>query len=91
MICEAYLAHKKTGLSAEELTEITTVFRDLYPAYSIEESSFDDLLALMQKDKKNQNGKINCTLLTKIGQYSIDHICTVNELTDALRYYAGLL
>jgi 3-dehydroquinate synthase len=90
MVCESYIAHKKTGLSAEELAEIHTVFRGLYPAYTIEESSFDTLIALMQKDKKNQNGKINCTLLTKIGQYSIDNICTVDELCDALRYYAGL-
>ena len=90
MICEAYLAHKKSGLSIENLTEITTVFRNLYPAYTLEESSFDTLFALMQKDKKNQNGQINCTLLTKIGQYSIDHICSVEELNDALRYYAGL-
>jgi len=90
MICEAYLSHQKTGLSQAELTEITEVFSRLYPKYLVEESSFSNLFTLMQKDKKNQNGKINCTLLSHIGQCSIDHICTVYELYESLRYYAAL-
>ncbi|MDN5284592.1 MAG: aroB [Mucilaginibacter sp.] len=90
MICESYLAHKKTGLSAEELAEITRVFSNLYPRYTIIESSFEALLAIMQKDKKNQDGKINCTLLTHIGQCNIDNICTETELCESLLYYMNL-
>jgi len=33
MICEAYLSHKKTGLSAGELAEITNILSALYPKY----------------------------------------------------------
>ena len=44
----------------------------------------------MLKDKKNQSGKINCTLLKQIGQYSIDNICTEAELRESLYYYATL-
>jgi 3-dehydroquinate synthase len=44
----------------------------------------------MMKDKKNQNGKINCTLLSSIGQFNIDNVCTEEELVEALRYYANL-
>ncbi|MGF7037775.1 3-dehydroquinate synthase [Mucilaginibacter lappiensis] len=90
MICESYLSHKKTGLSAAELSEITNVFSDLYPKYTIAESSFDTLFAIMQKDKKNQDGKINCTLLTHIGQCNIDNICTEAELCESLMYYINL-
>jgi 3-dehydroquinate synthase len=90
MICESYLSHKKTGLSAAELSEITSVFSDLYPRYTIAESSFDTLFAIMQKDKKNQDGKINCTLLTHIGQCNIDNICTEAELCESLMYYINL-
>jgi 3-dehydroquinate synthase len=90
MICEAYLSHKKAGLSLDELNEITTVINGLYPKYNIPESSFDDLLALMLKDKKNQNGQINCTLLTHIGQFSIDNICSRHELCESLKYYTSL-
>jgi len=90
MICEAWLSNKKTGLPDAELAEITSVLSSLYPKHQIDKSSFKELFNLMQKDKKNQNGQINCTLLTCIGQYSIDNICTENELCDSLRYYVTL-
>jgi 3-dehydroquinate synthase len=90
MICESYLSHKKLGLSIDELNEIVDVIMGLYPKYLLEESANAELYALMQKDKKNQNGKINCTLLTQIGYYSIDNICTEAELCESLAYYATL-
>jgi 3-dehydroquinate synthase len=90
MICEAYLSHKKIGLSADSLTEIVNVINKLYPKYNILESTFDELYTYMQKDKKNEDGKINCTFLQKIGQYSIDNICTKDELYESLRYYTSL-
>jgi 3-dehydroquinate synthase len=90
MICEAYLSHKKTGLSSTELTEIVDVIKSLYPQYPVKEKSYSDLLAIMLKDKKNLNGKINCTLLTRIGQCSLDNICTEEELCRSLSYYNEL-
>jgi len=90
MICEAWLSHKKIGLSSGALTEITDVITALYPKYFIEEAANEQLYALMLKDKKNQSGKINCTLLKQIGQYSIDNICTEAELRESLYYYATL-
>jgi len=90
MICEAYISHKRTGLSTDELAEITRVFSNLYPKYSLKESYNDALYELMLKDKKNQNGKINCTLLTSIGQCSIDNICSKDELFEGLGYYRSL-
>lgn len=90
MICEAYLSHKKCGLSSEDLNEIVTVINNLYPRYPLANADTATLLALMLKDKKNQNGKINCTLLTHIGQCSLDNICTEAELCESLAYYANL-
>ena len=90
MICEAYLSHQKAGLSEAGLSEITEVINKMYPIHFIKESNFDALYDLMQKDKKNENGYINCTLLTHIGQCSIDNICTKHELYESLRYYINL-
>jgi 3-dehydroquinate synthase len=90
MICESYLSHKKMGLGSNELDEIVAVIGNLYPKYHIAESSHKALCDLMLKDKKNQNGKINCTLLTSIGQYSLDNICTDTELCESLSYYANI-
>jgi 3-dehydroquinate synthase len=90
MICEAWLSHKKAGLSLAELDEITTVLTGLYPKHVIENSCHGILHSLMKTDKKNQGGSINCTLLHEIGQCSIDHICTEEELCDSLSYYCNL-
>jgi 3-dehydroquinate synthase len=90
MICEGYLSYKKTGLSKEALDEIAGTINSLYPKYNLAAAEFADLYAFMQKDKKNQNGKINCTLLARIGECVLDNICTEEELRESLAYYAGL-
>ncbi len=90
MICEAYLSYKKTGLSSSELAEIVEVISGLYPKYQVKENSYSDLLDIMRKDKKNQNGKINCTLLEAVGKCKLDNICTDDELCESLSYYAAL-
>jgi 3-dehydroquinate synthase len=90
MICESKLSNLKAGLSEAELTEIINIIGGLYPKYKVAESSYETLYSLMLKDKKNQSGKINCTLLTNIGQCSIDNICTKDELCESLRYYSTL-
>jgi 3-dehydroquinate synthase len=90
MICEAKLSNMKVGLSNAELTEINEFIGNLYPKYNIAESCYKELYNNMLKDKKNQSGKINCTLLTSIGQCCIDNICTETELCESLRYYSTL-
>lgn len=90
MICEAKLSVMKAGLSEAELQEITEVINGLYPKYQIDEKSYPSLYSIMQKDKKNQNGQINSSLLTKIGHCRIDNVCTEDELYEALRYYAEI-
>jgi 3-dehydroquinate synthase len=90
MICEAYLSSKKTGLPKEELEEIVSVINGLYPKYDLGCVDFPTLCTIMLKDKKNQNGKINCTLLSRIGECRLDNICTEEELCESLAYYASL-
>jgi 3-dehydroquinate synthase len=90
MICEAWLSHQMTGLPQAHLEEIVRTIRGLYPHYPIDQSCHEVLYNLMLKDKKNTNGQINCTLLTGIGQYRLDNICTEDELCQSLKYYADL-
>lgn len=90
MICESWLSYKKTGLSEAELNEIVAVITNLYPKHTITASCHGELYSLMQKDKKNHGDKINCTLLTAIGEFVIDNICTEQELCDSLNFYASL-
>ncbi len=90
MICEAWLSHKKSSLSDAELQEIVNVIGKWYPKYYLDESCHSVLHQLMRKDKKNKGTEINCTLLTRIGDCTIDHICTEEELCDSLKYYSSL-
>ncbi len=90
MICEAWLSWKKTGLTAHELNEIVSVLTGLYPDYHIRADCHTELYSLMQKDKKNHGDKINCSLINSIGMYSIDHICTEDELCSSLQFYSSL-
>jgi len=90
MICEAYLSFKKTGLVKDELDEIISVINGLYPKYNLGDADFSTLCTIMLKDKKNQNGKINCTLLSRIGECRLDNICTDEELCESLAYYTSL-
>jgi 3-dehydroquinate synthase len=87
MVCEAYLSHTKAGLSKAELDEITQVLGTLYPKYPLAETNFPEIVALMQKDKKNEFGKINCTLLSAIGSCKLDNICSEEELSEAMSFY----
>jgi 3-dehydroquinate synthase len=87
MICEAFLSTQKTGLPADELTEIVATFKHFYGKYTIKEASIPAILEVMKSDKKNTSGKINCSLLTQIGQCTIDSFCTEEELCESLIFY----
>lgn len=91
MICESWLSYQCTGLSEGELKEIVEVLSGLYPRYTIEASCHGELYSLMQKDKKNHGDKINCSLISRIGQHAIDNICTEDELCSSLQFYASLV
>ncbi|MGI4751256.1 MAG: 3-dehydroquinate synthase [Janthinobacterium lividum] len=87
MICEAFLSTQKTGLSVEELKEITATFKQFYEKHTIKEASIPALVEIMKSDKKNTSGQINCSLLTQIGQCAIDCFCTEDELCKSLEFY----
>jgi len=90
MICEAYLSHQKSGLSLTAMEEIINTLLGLYGKYELDEATFPMLNDIMRKDKKNQGGNINCSLLSNIGESKIDNICTDAELCESLKFYASL-
>ncbi|MEX8547490.1 MAG: 3-dehydroquinate synthase [Mucilaginibacter sp.] len=87
MVCEAFLSVEKTELTAAELVEIMETLGRFYEKYTIKEVSVPALIELMKSDKKNNSGKINCSLLTQIGQCAIDCFCNEEELCRSLFAY----
>lgn len=85
MICEAFLSSKNNTLTGDDLQDITTYISQLYPAYTINEESYAQLMEFMQSDKKNENGQIMFSLLGSIGK--CDYNCRVSE-KDILESFA---
>ncbi len=91
MVCEAYLSVKKHQLKQTELEEITDTINKFYKPYPFSVKAFPELIAIMKNDKKNSYGKINCSLLTFIGQCDIDFKLTEDELCESLEYYLSII
>ncbi len=87
MICEAWLSHRLAGLSAEALAQITDYLLRLYGHEPIPEEQFDYLLSLMQQDKKNEDDRINVSLLPAIGTVRVNQIAAPALLRESLLYY----
>jgi len=87
MVCEAYLSHKNSTLTAEELEEIRQYISSVYPAYTIKEKSFDQLSVLMQSDKKNEHGNVLFSLLQSIGNCTYNCRVSESDIVESLKYY----
>ena len=87
MVCEAYLSYTNNTLSQEGLEDITAYILQLYPKYHISDKSFDDLMAFMQSDKKNEGGQIMFSLLNKIGGCDFNCRATTADIVASLAYY----
>lgn len=87
MICEAFLSVKYCDLPKQDLAEITTYIRSIYPAYQITDASFATLLELIKSDKKNEHGYVLFSLLSAIGKCVYNCKVTDEDLVDSLKYF----
>ncbi|MCY1382739.1 hypothetical protein D9M69_707910 [compost metagenome] len=62
----------------------------LYPKYAIAEESKTQLLALMQSDKKNENGIILFSLLKSLGKCGFNDQVPAHAILESLTYYQQL-
>ena len=90
MIVELFLSVKKCGFLENELQSLTSWLLKIYGKFQIAETDFERLFELMTHDKKNESGRINFTLLPKIGEISINQNCEKALIFEALNYYKNL-
>jgi 3-dehydroquinate synthase len=90
IIAELYLSVKKCGFPENDFEELTKWMLDVYGKFEISESDFERLYQLMTHDKKNESGRINFTLLPKIGAIEINQNCDKELIFEALNYYKSL-
>ncbi|WP_185859440.1 3-dehydroquinate synthase [Blattabacterium cuenoti] len=74
MICESWISYKINGLSISDYENIKSKFSALYPMqkkfFDLEDSEIEKILMIMEYDKKNENNKIQFSLLKEIGKCS---------------------
>lgn len=90
MICEAYLAFRHNGLSGDELREIITYIRSVFPDYHLKADAYGEILEFMQNDKKNVNGNIGFALPAEIGKCDFNIYLTPEQIVESLDFYKDL-
>ena len=74
-------------LDDEQLTEVISMFDINFNRLPISESQIPEILELMRQDKKVREGKLNFSLLKKIGK-AIHHIeAPADLIVDSLKFY----
>ncbi len=91
MIVELYLSVTRLGCPREPLQQLTRLMLQYYGKPACKCSDRDQLLALMQQDKKNeQAAQINCTLLQAVGTPLINQSISASDVNEALDYLFSL-
>ena len=90
MIAESYLAHRKLGLPMRDVEAIAIYLNRIYGTSQIEKSNYPAYFALMQQDKKNENGQILFSLIHPIGNAVVNMACDSAEIEAALDYERAL-
>lgn len=90
MICESFLSLKRGLLTDIECEQITAYLLKLYGHHDILPTDFREIYDRMKNDKKNQQGKILCTLLNGIGQVEVNQAIDWEDTEHALTYYVEL-
>ena len=87
MICESWLSHKKLNLSVADLQNITQLLINLYGHPIVPEKDFGLLLDLMQNDKKNEQDRINFSLIQPLGNCVINQYVDTEDILESIRFY----
>ena len=91
LIAELYLSITKLGCPKEPLQQLTQLMLHYYGRPNCKCSERDQLIALMQQDKKNERAaEINCTLIRQLGAPVINQTITTGEALEALEYLFSL-
>lgn len=92
MHCEAYLSYKTAGLSKNALDQISRFLLKIYPPYpQLLAMKWEDLLNLMQQDKKNTDHQIAFSLIEAIGKAKYNQFLDNALIRESLNYYLNLI
>lgn len=87
MVAELYLSVKKLNFPERSLQQVIAVMKEFYGKPICACKDYDELIAIMQHDKKNPSADaITFTLLHTIGNYRLGCTCSAEEIKEALDF-----
>lgn len=89
MIMESWLSVQLDQLTEADLRKITRYCLAVYGHQPIPEAAFPALLELMRQDKKNEDERINFTLLSAPGAARINATAPEAVIEGAMQWYNG--
>ena len=87
MISELYLSHKVLDLPLSVVDQATNYLIGHYGTYGLPTDEDDALIDLMRNDKKNEEGKINFSLIPQPGAVAVNQTCERPLILESLDYY----
>ena len=87
MLVELFLSSRQCGLSQESLHQFSDWILEVYGKFVIDKADDETLYELMGHDKKNEDKRINFTLIKAVGKFEINQHCGKNEIFEALDYF----
>jgi 3-dehydroquinate synthase len=87
IVCELYLSYKQCHFPSDKLTQTVHYIKEYYPPFFFDCKAYDSLCERMTHDKKNENGVINFTLLSDIGQIHINQSVNNELILESLDFY----
>ncbi len=90
MICESYISFQMEKITESELNEVVEMIFSFFEKIELETKMFDSLLDEMRADKKNEDGKLNFTLIIGIGESEINYFIDEKLVIESLNFYSTI-
>lgn len=90
IVVELYLSVKKVDFPMELCNTISNWIMKTYGSFKIMKEDYETLYLKMTKDKKNEAGRINFSLIPEIGKVEINIDCEKELIFEALDFYSNI-
>ena len=88
IIIESYLSREICGFDIEKVDKIKNHLLKIFPNIKFNSNSINNIIKLMEYDKKNIENKINFVLLSDIGELIYDVNVPDSNISKAFEYYS---
>lgn len=91
LVVELVLSNMIYKFPSDILYAVARFVKEHYGTFHIGCNDYDNLVALMQHDKKSRSGEINCSLLSDIGKTELGTVVSADDAKAALDIYRDLM